>query len=229
MIIIIGVIAVGFIGLFVPQKTSKRISPPRSYNQHAKVLPERVKYHTITPQPISKERFTRLNQRMRLEKARQRVVVSLAVPPTNLINILRQQAILLYQEENGLSWQEAAFDVLELEHGEQQVPRQLLPSQGADPRVTSLLLHADCREDAIAYFCASSGASQEEAIDAVDYIQTLNEQGEIFFEESSQLPDPFALQFLLQAGYRLLALRYYRACTGVSMIEAKQEIERLSV
>jgi hypothetical protein len=217
------------------RKSSYRSSSNSSSSTDSHLKTTNVqKYTTLhqnqSPSIYRKNVVPRLNQQMRLARVHDESIGTLISVPTDLLNVLRRRAIALYQAEQELSWQQAAWDILELENsGREQPLLTVLPQQVADPLVTSLLLQAGCYEDAVAYFCLSTGSSRGEAVTAVGYIQTLNEQGETFlFEEQGQAVDPIALQFLLKAGYKLLAIRYYRTRTGVGLSAAKQAIEEFT-
>lgn len=184
--------------------------------------------------PINYERFPQLSASIQQAKARRELVTTLAYPLTTLLNVSLARAIDLYCEDYSVSGPEGARAVADAMHdgtGEKS-PTQCSFPNGADPLITLLLLHANCRDDAIDYFCLSSGASLAEAREAIDTLQPLARSASwFFFEEGmpNEPPlDPASLQFLIRAGYKSLAIRYYRRRTAVSLTEAKKAVEKLS-
>ncbi|GER91893.1 hypothetical protein KDW_60550 [Dictyobacter vulcani] len=158
-----------------------------------------------------------------LSVVRPALVEALVQPQAQLLYALRARAITLYQQQESCSWLEAveaiAYAGLSIETSG--------PGH-ADPLVIYFLLQANCREDAMAYFCLSTASSTEVAREVVQQIEQLIEDGNTdLLSEGKRDPDPQALRFLLTAGYILLAIRYYRDCTDVSMLEAREAIQRL--
>jgi hypothetical protein len=166
-------------------------------------------------------------QRFTLGKVRHDFVYTLQAPPVILIAVLRLRAILLYQEQNGSTWQEAWQVVHELEGADAfgSGALEASTSQGIDPMVTYFLLRAGYRDDAIAYFCWGSGASLPEATDAIDFfLQHIMGNGTSGPDLPQRTPDLNTIRFLLQMGHRLVAIRYYRDCTGASVTAASDAV-----
>lgn len=188
--------------------------------------PSTPRSHTRPPLIKNENRYTLLLKHTQQARARHGFVNTLNACPDALVSLLCQRAISLYREEQGCSWSQASIAIEELLYpSARQNHWQPAPS-GVDPMVTVLLLQANCREDAVRYFCWSSGADRAEALEAIDHIQRLVDSGNtLFLEHQKRVPEPAVIQFLLQAGYQLLAIRYYRDCTDVSLIEARAAIE----
>lgn len=154
-----------------------------------------------------------------LEKPRARLAAQLTMPPLWLISLVRQRAIQRYQEEVGVSPREATWAILELESY-----IHISNSQGAfsddialsevDPVVTFLLLQAGSIGDAIAYFCAGSGASHMEALEAIAHLRREAEGEQIDWLYQPRTPDLAVMRFLLSRGQMLVAARYYNDCIG---------------
>jgi hypothetical protein len=144
-----------------------------------------------------------------------------------LLAVLQLRAVLLYQEQNSSTWQEAWHTIHDLVSVESYGSETLdaSPHQGTDPMVTYLLLRAGYRDDAIAYFRWGSGASLPEAIDAINFFQQrIIGDGTQYPDLPQHAPDLNSIKFLLQIGRKLVAIRYYRDCTGVDIVAAKDAI-----
>jgi len=154
-------------------------------------------------------------------------VRTLQAPPAMLLAVLQLRAILLYQEQDGTTWQEAWQTIHELVNVESYSSETLGASthQGTDPMVTYLLLRAGYRDDAIAYFRWGSGAGLPEAVDAINFFQQhIIGDGTQYPDLPRRVPDLDSIEFLLRIGRKLVAIRYYRECTGVNIIAAKDAI-----
>lgn len=189
---------------------------------------------TALRRPISYERFPQLSAGIQQARARRELVTTFSSPLTALLNMFSARALDLYCEHAGVSKSEGARAVADLmdDAAGEQTPVQLSFPNGADPLITLLLLHANCRDDAIRYFCLSSGASPAEAREAIDTLQPLAESASWFFFEEGMLDkpvlDPASLQFLILAGYKTLAIRYYHRRTAVGLSEAKKAVEEIA-
>ena len=151
------------------------------------------------------------------------LVEALTQPQAQLLYALRTRATTLYQEQESCSWLEAVEAIAYF-----GLTTETSGPGHADPMVIYFLLQANCREDAMAYFCLSTRSSTEVAREVVQQIEQLIEDGNTdLLSTGKRDPDPQALRFLLTAGYVMLAIRYYRDCTEVSMIEASDAVQRL--
>ncbi|HLZ55600.1 MAG TPA: hypothetical protein VKR06_01525 [Ktedonosporobacter sp.] len=199
--------------------TSSRSSgrTSRSVNLHSAEQPSRV----------NREQNQALAKLVHQARVRTALAYMLSAAPTTLSALLRHRAITLYQEQEGCTWLEASRDIDELiyspswELDEAQTP-------GVDPAVTFLLLRGGYVEDAVAYFRQGSGAATFEAIAAVRHVQRDIDTGNTHFLETGTRPlNMHGLQFLLEHDHKLIAIRYYRDCIGVNLLEAKEAINSL--
>ena len=184
--------------------------------------------------PVSYERFPQLSAGIQQARVRRELVTTFATPLTALLNVFSARALDLYCQHAGVSKPEgvrAVIDLMANAAGE-QTPVQLPFPNGADPLITLLLLHADCRDDAIRYFCLSTGASPAEAREAIETLRPIAESASWFFFEEGMFNkpalDPASLQFLIRAGYKTLAIRYYHRRTAVGLSEAKKAVEEIA-
>ncbi|GCE45499.1 hypothetical protein EI42_05463 [Thermosporothrix hazakensis] len=219
------VLLIVLILLFVVPKSRAAKSRPPHASQHP------VARSAPAPRPKPTQPVTPLEHKLqeRLQKVQaQRTVTRTLIGPAFLLQqALSHRAMTLYAQEMGISVQEVARACMELERAYSIGMPSETPSQGADPAVTTMLLRAGCRDDALLYYRLSSGATPQEAESAVNYLQELMSAGLLSLdEESRQPPDPFALHFLVRSGYRLLALRYYRERTGAPLLVAREALER---
>src|SRR5689334_7880375 len=125
----------------------------------------------VQVRPVTYERFPRLRENIRQVRVRRELLNTLTMPPASFVALLRYRAIDLYRSQHDISWEEAARAVTALYGNDNAVFSS--EQQGADPLVTALLLQAGCRDDAIVYFCQSTGATPAEAMGAINFIQTL--------------------------------------------------------
>src|SRR5262249_20860639 len=131
-------------------------------------------------------------------------------------------------------WEEAirAIDRLEPVPDEEDVLPSITFQQGTDPLVTALLLQAGCHDDALAYFCQSSGATSQEAEEAGAFMQSrVNENNWPALREDlikASALDLASLQFLLNTGNRSLAIQYYRERTDTGWFDAYKAVEERS-
>jgi hypothetical protein len=142
----------------------------------------------------------------------------------------RSEAIELYHERTGEAWQASLDFIKSLEQkleAEAVIAASALQG-GADLAVLFFLLKAGHLDDAVRYYGERTGSPAESARamiiqmqqDIVSGHQTLPELGK-------RAPDPNTIRFLLQAGHETIAIRYYRDCTEVSMLEARQAIAQM--
>ncbi|GCE07069.1 hypothetical protein [Dictyobacter aurantiacus] len=156
------------------------------------------------------------------------LVETLARPQASLLSVLEQRAIAIYHEQEGASWHEATRSVRELAamYGAQSSEHEPAVTAHADPMVMYLLLQAHSRRDAELYFRNCTGAGPEAAQAVIQQIEQMIERSDVApLEQGERDPDPLALDFLLRAGYSLLAIRYYRDCTGTSLPRAREAIQ----
>ncbi|GHO49422.1 hypothetical protein KSX_75850 [Ktedonospora formicarum] len=169
---------------------------------------------------------------MRQQKARTQLVRQFKAPSLALITLVRERAIQLYQEENSVSYSEAMHTILDLEgyNSSHSIDQSLTTQPGADPIVTILLLKAGYEEDALTYFCSSTGSSPEEAHEAIAYLQEdIAEGRDLWLFHQARTPEPAIIRFLLQRGHSLIAIRYYRDCTDVNLSIAQNAIKEYEI
>src|SRR5690242_3596391 len=138
--------------------------------------------------PITYERFPRLRENIRQVQVRRELLNTLNAPPTSFVALLRYRAIDLYRIQHDVSWDEAARAVRALYGNDNSALAS--EQQGADPLVTALLLQAGCRQDAIIYFCQSTGATSSEAVGAIEFIQNLLNKNDWSFAQGTFELDP---------------------------------------
>jgi hypothetical protein len=175
--------------------------------------------------PVTYERFPRLRENIRQVQVRRELLNTLTSPTASFVTLLRNRAIDLYRSQHDVSWEEAVRAVDALSGNDNATSSA--GQQGADPLVTALLLQAGCRQDAIIYFCQSTGATPAEAMGAINFIQTLLNYNDWSFAQGTFELDPAALQFLIHCGYEALAIRYYRERTDVSLTEAYRIVREM--
>jgi hypothetical protein len=176
--------------------------------------------------PVTYERFPRLRENIRQVQVRRELLHTLTAPHVSFVALLRCRAIDLYRIQHDVSWDEAARAISALYNNGEVVFSS--EQQGADPLVTALLLQAGCRQDAMIYFCQSTGATSSEAVGAIDFLQNLLNKNDWSFAQGTFKFDPAALQFLIHSGYDALAIRYYRERTDVSLVEAYRIVQEMS-
>ncbi|GLV60451.1 hypothetical protein KDH_72700 [Dictyobacter sp. S3.2.2.5] len=156
------------------------------------------------------------------------LIETLARPQASLLSVLEQRAIALYHEQEGTSWPEAAQAIREFTsmYGDQSIEPEPAVTSHADPMVMYLLLQAHSRQDAELYFRTCTGTGPEAAQAVIQQIEQMIEKSDLApLEQGERDPDPLALDFLLRAGYSLLAIRYYRDCTGTNLQGAREAIQ----
>jgi hypothetical protein len=176
--------------------------------------------------PVTYERFPRLRENIRQVQVRRELLNTLNAPPASFVALLRYRAIDLYRIQHDVSWNEAARAVNTLYGNDNAAWTS--EQQGADPLVTALLLQAGCRQDAMIYFCQSTGATSSEAVEAIEFIQNLLNKNDWSFAQGAFELDPASLQFLIRSGYEALAIRYYRERTDVSLTEAYKIVQEMT-
>lgn len=202
----------------------------RLFSRRRRSLPQDRPSETISVRrpvqvrPITYERFPRLRENIRQVQVRRELLNTLNAPPASFVALLRYRAIDLYRMQHDVSWDEAARSVNTLYNNDALASEP----QGADPLVTALLLQAGCRQDAIIYFCQSTGATSSEAVGAIDFIQNLLNKNDWSFAQGTFELDSASLQFLIRSGYEALAIRYYRERTDVSLTEAYRIVQEMS-
>lgn len=184
------------------------------------------RHHKQAKRGYTRDELTfRMKQRIDRETARTRLAIQLEAPPLALITLLRQRAIQLYQEQNDVSYAEAVRAIIEVESNTQSAQKALAEPLELDPVVTILLLKAGYTEDALDYFVASTGASYEEAQDAIAHLQTdIASEQDLWLFNQPRTPQAALIRYLLSKGHTLIAARYYRDCTDVSLSTAQQAI-----
>lgn len=142
----------------------------------------------------------------------------------------RSEAIELYHERTGEDWQ-ASLDFIK---GLEKQPEAEAGSAaealqgGADLAVLFFLLKAGHLDDALRYYGERTGSPAETARAMLMQMQQDLESGQQTLPElGKRAPDLDTLRFLLQAGHETTAIRYYRDCTEVSLLEARQAIAHL--
>ncbi|GHO94949.1 hypothetical protein KSF_049970 [Reticulibacter mediterranei] len=179
---------------------------------------------SVQVRPITYERFPRLRENIRQVQVRRELLNTLTAPSASFVALLRYRAIDLYRSQHDVSWEEAAQAINALYDNAALASGQ----QGADPLVTALLLQAGCRQDAMIYFCQSTGAISSEAVGAIDFLQNLLNKNDWSFAQGTFELDLASLQFLIHCGYEALAIRYYRERTDVSLTEAYRIVQDMS-
>ncbi len=144
----------------------------------------------------------------------------------------KAEAIELYHDQTGVSWQEAknAIDRLEIELQKESATLAEQRQEGPDPALLFFLTKAGHRDTATTYYSTSASVDLAEAEAAIDRLQQEIATGNAVLPESGKRPfDPAAIHLLLRSGHKLIAIRYYRDCTEVSMTEAVQAVESMSL
>ncbi len=99
---------------------------------------------------------------------------------------------------------------------------------GADLAVLFFLLKAGHQDDAVRYYSQRTGSAAETARAMIIQMQQDIESGHQTLPElGKRAPDLDTVHFLLQAGHETIAIRYYRDCTEMSMLEARQAIAHM--
>jgi len=142
----------------------------------------------------------------------------------------RSEAIELYHERTGEDWQASLDYIKSLEkrlEAEAVIAAKALPG-GADLAVLFFLLKAGHQEDAVQYYRERTGSSADTARAMLIQMQQDIESGHQMLPElGKRAPDPDTMRFLLHAGHETIAIRYYRDCTEMSMLEARQAIAQM--
>lgn len=142
----------------------------------------------------------------------------------------RSEAIELYQERTGEDWQASLDFIKSLEkqlEAEAVIAAEALPG-GADLAVLFFLLKAGHLDDAVRYYRERTGSAFETAKPMLIQMQQDIESGHQMLPElGKRAPDPDTIRFLLHAGHETIAIRYYRDCTEMSMLEARQAIVQM--
>ena len=142
----------------------------------------------------------------------------------------RSEAIELYHERTGEDWQASLDFIKNLEQNleaEAVIAAEGLQA-GADLAVLFFLLKAGHRDDAVRYYSERTGSAAETARAMIIQMQQDIESGHQRLPElGKRAPDLDTVRFLLQAGHETIAIRYYRDCTEMSMLEARQAIAHL--
>src|SRR6266700_5077761 len=142
----------------------------------------------------------------------------------------RSEAIELYHERTGEDWQASLDFIKSLEQkleAEAVIAAEALQG-GADLAVLFFLLKAGHQDDAVRYYSERTGSAAETARAMIIQMQQDIESGHQRVPElGKRAPDLDTVHFLLQAGHETIAIRYYRDCTEMSMLEARQAIAHL--
>ena len=142
----------------------------------------------------------------------------------------RSEAIELYHERTGEDWQASLDFIKSLEkilEAEAVIAAEALQG-GADLAVLFFLLKAGHQDDAVRYYCERTGSAAETARAMLIQMQQDIESGHQRLPElGKRAPDLDTVRFLLQAGHETIAIRYYRDCTEMSLLEARQAIAHL--
>ena len=142
----------------------------------------------------------------------------------------RSEAIELYHERTGEDWQASLDYIKSLEkqlEAEAVIAAKALPG-GADLAVLFFLLKAGHQDDAVRYYTQRTGSAAETARTMLIQMQQDIESGyQMLPELGKRAPDPDTMRFLLRAGHETIAIRYYRDCTEMSMLEARQAIAQM--
>jgi len=103
-----------------------------------------------------------------------------------------------------------------------------LTQAGADLAVLFFLLKAGHRDDAVRYYRERTGSTAQTARAMLIQMQQDIESGHQTLPElGKRTPEVDTVRFLLQAGHEIIAIRYYRDCTEMSLLEARQAIAHL--
>src|SRR6266568_9231392 len=142
----------------------------------------------------------------------------------------RSEAIELYHERTGEDWQASLDFIKNLEQNleaEAVIAAEGLQA-GADLAVLFFLLKAGHRDDAVRYYRERTGSTAQTARAMIIQMQQDIESGHQRLPElGKRAPELDTVRFLLQAGHETIAIRYYRDCTEMSMLEARQAIAHL--
>lgn len=142
----------------------------------------------------------------------------------------RSEAIELYHERTGEDWQASLDFIKSLEQkleAEAVIAAEALQG-GADLAVLFFLLKAGHQDDAVRYYRERTSSAAETARAMIIQMQQDIESGHQRLPElGKRAPELDTVRFLLQAGHETIAIRYYRDCTEMSMLEAKQAIAHL--
>ncbi len=142
----------------------------------------------------------------------------------------RSEAIELYHERTGEDWQASLDFIKSLEQKlEAEAVIAAEAVQGvADLAVLFFLLKAGHQDDAVRYYSERTGSAAETARAMIIQMQQDIESGHQRLPElGKRAPDLDTVRFLLQAGHETIAIRYYRDCTEMSLLEARQAIAHL--
>ena len=142
----------------------------------------------------------------------------------------RSEAIELYHERTGEDWQASLDFIKSLEQkleAEAVIAAEALQG-GADLAVLFFLLKAGHQDDSVRYYSERTGSAAETARAMIIQMQQDIESGHQRLPElGKRAPDLDTVRFLLQAGHETIAIRYYRDCTEMSLLEARQAIAHL--
>jgi len=142
----------------------------------------------------------------------------------------RSEAIELYHERTGEDWQASLDFIKSLEkqlEAEAVIAASVLP-EGADRAVLFFLLKAGHLDDAVRYYGERTGSAAEIARATLMQMQQDIESGDQTLPElGKRTTDSNTIRFLLQAGHETIAIRYYRDCSQMSMLEARQAIAQM--
>jgi hypothetical protein len=142
----------------------------------------------------------------------------------------RSEAIELYHERTGEDWQASLDFIKNLEknlEAEAVIAASVLQG-GADLAVLFFLLKAGHRDDAVRYYRERTGSTAQTARAVIIQMQQDIERGHQTLPElGKREPELDTVRFLLQAGYEIIAIRYYRDCIEMSLLEARQAIAHL--
>jgi hypothetical protein len=142
----------------------------------------------------------------------------------------RSEAIELYHERTGEDWQASLDFIKSLEkqlEAEAVIAAETLQG-GVDLAVLFFLLKAGHRDDAVRYYRERTGSAAETARAMIIQMQQDIESGHQMLPElGKRAPEVDTVRFLLQAGHETIAIRYYRDCTEMSLLEARQAIAHL--
>lgn len=215
-----------------PRETWDVDTQPRSSRSVYSMPTIQVERSPLLYQQISQAQGNRRGIHAAFRPAQKALVTTLAQPPASLLYVIEQRAIMLYREQEGTSWHEAATAIRDFAamYGDPSAVTEPMAPSHADPMVMYLLLQAHCRSDAEVYFRSSTGAEAEVAQAVIQQIEQMIENSDTTpLELGKRDPDPQSIDFLLRAGYILLAIRYYRDCTECSLQEAREAIHSYQV
>jgi ribosomal protein L7/L12 len=142
----------------------------------------------------------------------------------------KAEAIKLYHVQMGVGWQEAkeAVDRLEMELKKEQAARLEHNVKDADLAVLFFLTRAGHLADAAQYYSESLGVDSAEAKEAIKHLQQeINIGNQSLPELGKREVNPAVVHFLLRAGHKMIAIRYYRDCTEASLTEANRAVEEM--